>query len=161
MLSHLKFHRLYGFSIVASSQVQQQSVIPTVTLKRASNGKDSSYFMTTASSRHGFDPAVPVPAQIPDDIFEEDQAPSTADVNHPGSSVGSTDGSSPDGSSPESGEIKSPGRIKAKRAHRSNKVTSLFSPDARTDSQLMRSSSGYHSSSQDADFPPPALLQKH
>lgn len=119
--------------------------------------------MTIPSSRHGFDPAAPVSAEVPDDIFEEeDPTQHAADINQAPNSIGSTEDSSAEVSTPESGEIKeSPHHDKSKRNRRSNKVSSLFSPDARADSQLMRSSSGYHSGSQDADFPPPALLQKH
>ena len=144
------------------SQVkQQQTGIPTMTLKRANNGKESNYFMSVSNKRGEFDPTAPVSTEVPDDIFEEDQHGFARGVDAPADSLLSGD-TSADASTPESGEIRkeSPVYEKPSKQNRGQKVTSLFSPDATADSQLMRSSSGYHSS-QDNDYQPPVLLPNH
>ena len=127
-----------------------------MTLKRANNnGKEANYFMTIpVEKRHGFDPTDPVSAEVPDDIFEEDQAAPAEPQVSGGESSAYT-------STPESGEIKeSPAHSKVTMQH-GNKVSSLFSPDAvNADSQLMRSSSGYHSN-QDNDYNSGFLPQNH
>ncbi|CAK8672301.1 unnamed protein product [Clavelina lepadiformis] len=134
----------------AITKVQQAggSGVPTVTLKRASNGKESNFF-SSASLKQDFDPTAPVSAQMPDEIFEEENDGGTRIAPHL-SRFGSLVSYDSSQSTPEPGEIKdeSPPYIKGRPNHSTQKASGLFSPPIDSGMQHVMPGYGYSGQSE-------------
>nr|CAB3228937.1 cyclin-T1 [Phallusia mammillata] len=154
-------------SLSAAISKVQKSGIPTVTLKKASNGGEGTYVASSGHHKPEFDPNAPVPSTVPDEIFEDDHdSGAFMGGNSQMGSIVSRD------STPEPGEIKGdtpPSQYwKKSDNHKhglvaSGRAPSLFSPQSDNDLKLQRSSSGfgYHSNNENEfSSPPPPLLRK-